>query len=188
MIRLDDGSEATVPRRALALVAPDHPLRPEPDGTLVAWWLQQLLGWGVEGVPVGALVPSSFPAVCQVLHPWLVAPEGRSVSWHEIARTHGYRSVRELDGTRTDFVIPLVNEIGGSPTEGELDDETAATLVDVLSQATNTPDDVLVAIWEGWGDVHPQRFPGAAHIATPGRGHFLLRGPLRGVLQSVAAS
>lgn len=188
VIRLDDGSEVTVSRRALALVAPDHPLRPEPDGTLAEWWRHQLLPWGVEGVPVGSLVPSSFPAVCQVLHPWLMAPEGRAVSWQEIAQEHGYSSVQELDGTRTNFVIPLANEIGGSPTEGELDDETAATLVDVLAQATSTPEDICVAIWEGWGDVPPQRFPGSARIATPGRGHFLLRGPLRGVLQSVAAS
>jgi hypothetical protein len=33
-----------------------------------------------------------------------------------------------------------------------------------------------------------QRFPGAARIGTPNRGHFLLRGPLVGVLSSVAAS
>lgn len=187
-IRLDDGSEATVPRSALTLVAPDHPLRPEPDGAHAEWWLRQLMPWGVEGVPVGSLVPSSFPAVCQVLHPWLVAPEGRAASWQEIAQEHGCSSVRELDGTRTNFVIPLANEIGGSPTEGELGDETAATLVDVLSQATSTADDVFVAIWEGWGDIPPQRFPKAARIPTPKRGHFLLRGPLRGVLQSVAAS
>jgi hypothetical protein len=45
-----------------------------------------------------------------------------------------------------------------------------------------------VAVWEGWGDVPPQRFPGAARLATPGRGHFLLRGPLTGVLVSVAAT
>ncbi|HEV2811036.1 MAG TPA: hypothetical protein VGV93_11660 [Acidimicrobiales bacterium] len=64
----------------------------------------------------------------------------------------------------------------------------AATLVDVLSEGTTTPDDVFVAVWEGWGDVPTQRFPGAAHLDTQARRHFLLRGPLGGVLTSVAAS
>lgn len=187
-IRLEDGSEATVPRRALELTAPDHPLVPEPDGALADWWLEQLWPWGAEGVPVGSLVPSSFPAVCQVLHPWFVAPEGRWASWRAIAQTHGYESVPALDRTRTMHGIPLADEIHASPTEGELDEATASTLVDVLSGATSTPDDVLVAIWEGWGDVPPQRFPGAARIPTPARGHFLLRGPLRGVTETVAVS
>ena len=142
-VRLADGATVSVPRKHVELVAPDHPLAPEPDGTLADWWLQQLRPWGRQGIPVGALVPSSFAAVCQVLHP---APPG------------------------------------------ELDETVAAALVDVLTEATTTPYDVFVAVWEGWGDVPPQRFPGAARLDTPGRGHFLLRGPLRGVLTSVAAS
>lgn len=177
-----------VARRGIELVAPDHPLQPESDDTLAEWWLEQLMPWGIEGVPVGSVVPSGFAAVGQVLHPWLVAPDGQPLSWREVAQAHGFGSVRALDQTRTGLVIPLVNEIGASPTEGELDEATAATLVDVLSEATGTPNDVCVAVWEGWGDVPPQRFPGAARIATPGRGHFLLRGPLGGVLHSIAAS
>jgi hypothetical protein len=38
------------------------------------------------------------------------------------------------------------------------------------------------------GGIPVQRFPGAARIGTPNRGQFLLRGPLVGVLSSVAAS
>ena len=142
-VRLAGRATVSVPRKHLKLVAPDHPLAPEPDGTLADWWLQQLRPWGRQGIPVDAFVPSSFAAVGQVLHP-------------------------------------------ASP--GELDQTMAAALVDVLTEATTTPDDVFVAVWEGWGDVPPQRFPGAARLDIPGRGHFLLRGPLRGVLASVAAS
>ncbi len=69
-----------------------------------------------------------------------------------------------------------------------MDQTTASTLVDVLTEETTTPYDVFVAVWEGWGDVPPQRFPGAARLDTQARGHFLVRGPLRGVLWSVAAS
>lgn len=142
-VRLAAGTTVSVPRKRVELVAPDHPLAPEPDGTLADWWLQLLRPSGRQGILVGALVPSSFAAVCQVLHP-------------------------------------------ASP--GELDETVAAALVDVLTEATTTPYDVFVAVWEGWGDVPPQRFPGAARLDIPGRGHFLLRGPLRGVLTSVAAS
>jgi hypothetical protein len=61
-------------------------------------------------------------------------------------------------------------------------------LVDVLSRTTTTPEDIFVAVWEGWGDVPPERFPGAARLPTLNRGHFLLRGPLTGVLDSISAS
>lgn len=61
-------------------------------------------------------------------------------------------------------------------------------LVELLQAATTTPDDVFFAVCTGWGDVPPQRFPGAALIDAPGREHFLLRGPLPGALVPVAVS
>jgi hypothetical protein len=76
----------------------------------------------------------------------------------------------------------------GSGGTGELDELTATALVDVLTDATSTPDDVFIAIWEGWADVPPQRFPGAARLDTAHRGHLLLRGPLSGVQASVSAA
>lgn len=177
------------PRRTGART-PDHPLVPEPDGTVADWWLEQLLPWGVEeGVPVASLVPRTFEAVCQVLHPWSPGSDWRGASWREIARRHGYGSVQELDRTRTrpDFLLPLTEQIGSQPSEGELDQETAEVLVESLRDATNSSDDVFVAVWQGW-DGMPERFPGAARVPTLKRGHFLLRGPLHGVLRSDAVS
>jgi hypothetical protein len=84
--------------------------------------------------------------------------------------------------------IPAAQDAGLSASCGELDTNVAGALLDNLTNATTSPDDVFAAVWEGWGDVPAQRFPGAAQLDTPGRGHFLLRGPLRGVLSSVAAS
>lgn len=186
-VRLAGGEEVSVPRKHIELVPPDHPLGPEPDGTVADWWLQQLLPWGRQGISVGAFVPSSFPSVCQVLHPW--RGQGRQrTSWRRLAAHHGFASVPALDQTRDEFSIPAAHDAGLSASPGELDQTTAAALVDVLSEATTTPDDVFVAVWEGWGDVPLQRFPGAARLDTQARGHFLLRGPLRGVLTSVAAS
>lgn len=146
-IRLDVGTVVRVARRHLELVAPRHPLGPEPDGAAAGWWLEQLAPWGPHAISVAALVPSSFPAVVRVLHQGDLAAS-----------------------------------------EGELDKVTANALVDLLSDGTATPDDVFVAVWTGWGDIPVQRFPGAAYLDTEARGHFLLRGPLSGVLTSVATS
>lgn len=186
-IRLASGDEVRVPRKHLELVPPDHPLAPEPDGTQADWWLEQLAPWGERGLPVRSLVPSSLSAVCQVLHPWWRAAAD-PVSWREAASQLGFASVTELDRSREMHSIPTAKEAGLSASRGKLDVEVARALVDNLANATTTPDDVFVAVWDGWGDVPAQRFPGAAHLATQGRGHFLLRGPLTGVLSSVAAS
>jgi hypothetical protein len=187
-IRLGDDREVAVPRKHLEQVPPpDHPLSPERDGSHADWWLAQLVPWGRHGVPVRSLVPPSLPAVCQVLHPWWGSgPE--PVQWRELAEQHGFASVRDLDRTRELNAIPAAREAGLEAAEGELDELTATALVDAVTPATTTPDDVFVAVWEGWSDVPPQRFPGAARLDTYQRGHFLLRGPLRGTLSSVAAT
>ncbi|MTV26240.1 hypothetical protein FTX61_12585 [Nitriliruptoraceae bacterium ZYF776] len=140
VIELASGAQMRVRRDEIELVAPDHPLRPEPDAARAAWWLDQLAPWDAH--TVGVLVPASFPAVCGVAN-------------------------------------------GADGGEGELDLATARVLVDHFAAATTTPDDVHVAVWEGWGDLPPQRFPGAARLPTEARGHLLLRGPLTGVLRSV---
>ncbi len=174
----------TVPRKHLEIVAPDHPLQPEPDGMHAAWWLDQLDPWGLQGVPVSSLVPSSFPAVVQVLHPWRSVHD--RVSWRPAATQLGFDSVPAVDDTREMDEIPAARAASLEQNPGDLDMVTARTLVDVLARATTTPDDVFVAVWEGWGDVPVQRLPGAADLDTHKRGHFLLRGPLTGVLESVA--
>jgi hypothetical protein len=185
LVERDDA--VVVPRKHLELVAPDHPLVPESDGTHAAWWLEHLDRWGSHGLPVGALVPSSFPAVGQVLHPWW-DPEAEPISWRSLADRLGFDSVTALDDTREMFEIPAAQDAGYSSSPGELDAFTAETLVEVLASATTTPDDVFVAVWDGWGDAPAHRFPGAAHLDTEARGHFLLRGPLTGALHSVAVS
>ena len=187
MIRLAGGDEVTVPRKHLEIVAPDHLLSAEPDGTQAAWWLEQLDRWGPHGVPVSSLVPSSFPAVCQVLHPWHGLGSDR-ISWREAAEQLGFDSVAALDRSREMGRIRAAEDAGLHASLGALDMLTATALVEVLAAATTTPDEVLVAVWEGWADVPVQRFPGAVHLDTYNRGHFLLRGPLTGVLSPVAVS
>ncbi len=93
-IRLADGAQVAVPRQYLELVAPDHPLLPEPDGARAGWWLEQLDPWDRTGSPVSSFVPSSFPAVRQVLHRWR-APIGEPIRWRTLAEHPG---IAELNG------------------------------------------------------------------------------------------
>jgi hypothetical protein len=186
-IRLAGGDEVTVPRKHLEIAAPDHPLSAELDATQAGWWLEQLDRWGPHGVPVSSLVPSSFPAVCQVLHPWQGLGSDR-ISWRAAAEQLGFDSVAALDRTREMGTIRAAEDAGLHASRGALDMLTATALVEVLAAATTTPDAVFVAVWEGFGDVPVQRFPGAAQLDTYNRGHFLLRGPLTGVLSPVAVA
>ena len=187
-IRLaEGGGEVTVPRKHLEIVAPDHPLSAEPDATQAAWWLEQLDPWGQHGLPVSSFVPSSFRAVGQVLHPWR-GPASDRISWREAARRLGFDSVVALDRSREMDRIRAAEDAGLQANLGGPDMATATALVEVLAAATTTPDEVFVAVWEGFGDVPVQRFPGAAHLDTYNRGHFLLRGPMTGVLTPVAVS
>ena len=69
--------------------------------------------------------------------------------------------------------------------DGELDRPTAEALVELLRPATTSADDVLFAIWDGYGDLRPEAFPGAASIVVPHREYFLLRGPIEALLHPV---
>ena len=189
VIALPDGTTTRVPRRHLALVAPDHPLSPEPDSEPGTWIVQQLGDWDTGPVTVAGIVPPAFPAVAQVLHPWHEDgdPGGRPVRWSQVATRSGLPNVQALALTGEPGT-PEAPGFGQHQHSGELDWHTAGALVELLQPATSTPDDTFVAVWEGWGDVPAQRFPGAARLPVPYREHFLLRGPLQGVLRTIAVS
>lgn len=190
VIRVADGSELAVSPRHLELVAPDHPLRAEPDGSHADWWLDQLEG-RQSGLRVSYFVPRSLPAVCRLLHPW-EDQVGERVRWEDVVEVADVVDRAELGrrvaGARYGVARPVETGPYVEPHEGEVDPRSAGALVEVLAGATTTPDDVFFAIWHGWGDIPPTRFPGAAHLDTPARGHFLLRGPLEGALTSVSLS
>lgn len=192
LIELDGGEIVNVRRGEIELVAPDHPLRPEPDAAAADWILEQLDGGEEFPRSIAGFVPRSLPAVCRVLHTWFTT-EGEPARWHEVAEAAGGDTLRELadrivqgrHGRGEPFGVPGFRP---PPEEGRVGPLTARALVRLLGPATTAPTDVLVAVWIGWGDISPGRFPGAARIEIPQREHFLLRGPLEGVLTSVSVS
>ena len=147
-----------------------HGLQPAADPTPADWWLERLNDWGPEGVPVSALVPSSFDAVAQVLHPWH-GPAGTK-RWNEVRDRLASSGVARFDQTSDGSAVAV----------GELDRVTAETLIAVLLDDTSTPDDVFVAVWEGWGDLTADRWK-SIRIDTQHRGHLLWRGVLEDTLE-----
>lgn len=190
LIRLETGRRIEVDREGLELVAPDHPLSPEPDPRVARWWSDELDRPRSLPPPIGGLVPRSLPAACRVLHPWRT-PHGEPVRWSTVAEELGV-------GDRVELAERCIAGWFGSegrfdagdyrdPPIGRLDQHTAEALVSTLAPATTTPAEVFFAVWTGWGDIPPQQFPQAARVTTPRREHFLLRGPLEGALESIAA-
>lgn len=188
LIRTASGQVARTPRAQLELVAPNHPLSPEPQASVAAWFLDELETTN-DGSAVATVVPRRFPSVCQVLHAWQQVDEAgreRYVSWAEVVDHAGLSDLEALLATGAEHGgIPEIEPFGQA-TVGELDRRTAQALVDVLGSATTTPDQVYFAVWTGHGDVPVGRFPGAAVIDTVHGGYFLLRGPLEGALTTVS--
>lgn len=190
VIRVGGVADVEVDPRHLEIVAPDHALRPEANAGAASWWLDQLEPQG-PALTVASFVPRSFESVARVLHPWSHG-EGRSARWVDVAEEVGTGDLDELNSRYIDVMYSNVPSRSldpfNGPDTGHLDGVTAEALVEVLADATGTSGDVYVAVWEGWGDTPPARFPGAARLPTPARGHFLLRGPLEGVLTPVSAA
>ncbi|HUG84605.1 MAG TPA: hypothetical protein VMM13_08560 [Euzebya sp.] len=186
-IAVADGTTAVARVKDLELVTPPHVLRPERDAAAARWLLEELRPWtsGDQMLPVASFVPESYAAVVKILHPWAGKDEHAVVPWQQVMAVAQLPSLHALSRTRSMGGPPQL-EGWQSPAQGRLDQRTAAGLVAVLQSATDTPANVFVGVWTGWGGFPYQRFPGAAVIPTEARGHRLLRGPLTGVLQPVS--
>ena len=134
------------------------------DLTLAAWIEPRR---GLFGFRDG-IVPMGFEAVVRIFHPttrtYWHGPVNRSgssrlrterVSWGEVAAVRGttvhpwmswggvagraYPGVDLGDGTEAD-----------PPPEGGLPHDLLASILPVLTEATSTPAEVVVAVWDGW--------------------------------------
>ncbi|WP_370324352.1 hypothetical protein [Euzebya sp.] len=64
------------------------------------------------------------------------------------------------------------------PSVGMVDPDVLDALLGVLGSATGSPDQVYVAIWDGFGHGEVAPFRGAARLPTAKRGHLLAEGSL----------
>ena len=144
----------------------------------------------VEVASVVAILDHAHAGVAQVLHPW--PTDDGPVTWSDMAARVGIERsalwpVDSPDGYG--YAHAALEVTGGmAPREGQLEPRIAAALVDCLTSATTTPDDVLYLIWDGWAGVSYGRWPGAAKVEVPHRPSILLRGPLTGLTADLADS
>lgn len=139
------------------------------------WIASRLQGWGV----VGGTVPRGFEAYARVFHPVpvdrvlsrdpTIETEGRLSTWREVTERFGttWHPLMQWHSITRDVDEQI--DIGDGwrmhdPQVGRLELSTLAALVQPLAAATTAPDDVVAAIWNGWGELHPSS--GATLVAT----------------------
>lgn len=135
------------------------------------WLLPRAGAWATAGGVVG----TGFEAYARVLHPldarrhdlavtdgWGLHPvvEERAWRWAEVAARRGRHLHPRVQWTRLTGAEPpqtFETDDGwavGPPEEGQLDTAVLAALTEHLGPATTTPDDLVAAVWDGWGDLH----------------------------------
>lgn len=122
-------------------------------------WIEPRLG---EFGTVSGVVPRGFDAYVRIFHPFRAdkydTEESAYWTWAELARRteRVFHPLVQAGGLGV-FDHPL--EVEGwsviGPQEGALDLDALTRLAQLLSSATDTPDEVTIGIWDGWGDLHP---------------------------------
>jgi hypothetical protein len=163
---------------------------PAPDTSAADWLVGDITTFAES---VLSLVPSGFAAYCRVFHPawrWGDVPGRRAadrtgVRWADIAAftgAHAHAAMQLPAVTRNWRTHVLEGVYDQGPTEGQLDVETAAELVAVLSRHTTTPERCWFGVWEGWGEMRGNErqleIRSAPLFELPKRRYHLLLGPI----------
>lgn len=80
---------------------------------------------------MSSLVPDSFLAVCQVLHPWF-GHDGEPIRWQTLTQDPALGELRERYQTHEGLVQAFPEQTGLGSSTGGLDPATTEALVDVL--------------------------------------------------------
>ena len=150
-----------------------------------ARWIEESLG-AHSWATVGNILPDCFEAYARILHPAYRGngPDMQPITWAEVARISGTELHPLADFGRLAGLGDDLNARpawGQRPAEGDLPDEIARPLVDVLRRYTSTPEDCWFCVWFGWGSTFAlEGYDEDAynHVKTPGREHLLLRGSI----------
>ncbi|MGL3200562.1 hypothetical protein [Curtobacterium flaccumfaciens] len=148
------------------------------------WLRPRAGGWATAGGVAG----TGFAAYARVLHPldarchdiavtdgWGMHPvvEERRWRWAEVAARRGRHLHPRVQWTRLTGAEPpesFETDDGwavGPPEEGQLDTDVLAALTEHLGPATTTPDDLVAAVWDGWGDLNGSSATASFFIGEP---------------------
>ena len=160
-------------------------VEPEMEADAGQWIRPRLLEWWSlpdHRMPVGATVPTGFEDYVRVFHPpYRTSDEiDRPVRWSEIASPAGVSLA--ADTAWHDIVGPgrePDDRLGfQAPRQGTLLSDQTIPLVEVLRRHTATPDACQFALWDGYGGLDYERWPGASRLELPGRSYVVLKGPV----------
>jgi hypothetical protein len=143
-------------------------------------WLLARVGTFVR---VGGTVGTGFEAYARILHPVPAVLEDTSVTdrwgqhpvlervswrWADVAArvggtVHPLVQWTRLTGTEDETDVVFDDGWRASPPEdGWFEPAQLAALAEPLAAATTTPDDLVAAVWEGWGDLNGSSSLGTA--------------------------
>jgi hypothetical protein len=133
-----------------------------------AWILPRLLSSFLtdgEGMPVGAIVPSGYPAYVRVLHPANTGGSARGVTWRDVATLSGrtYHPLMQYYQIREPDPEALGPPPFTDPSTGDLTPEQCDALYSTLATWTTTPETCWLGIWEGHGSLHA---PSGGYVAV----------------------
>ena len=121
------------------------------DVLVGAWIGPRLRGFGGR---VNQVVPDGFAAYARVLHP-AEDEHGQPVPWAEVCRRTGRTAHSLMQWTSiTDSESPVWDTMT-PPRVGNAPPAVLAAILDVLGRFTPSPLDCYLALWEGWGWLHP---------------------------------
>ncbi len=180
------------------------PLFTAPHDNSAARWLSTALADFGSGVVV-SLVPDMFDAYVRILHPGRIfdgsTPEGRSVTWAEIARAEGREASANAQWYSSEGAGDSRHVIGanwsGSGPEVGLGREVVEKLCKVLAKGTAEAERCYFGIWTGWGaedyaalwremgEKTGSRIPRFGLPRYAGRDYLLLGGPLQSAVKLV---
>ena len=145
------------------------------DSAPADWIAPRLSRWGPDGVTVGAVVPTGYPAYARILHP--ARASSAEMSWSEVAHRTGRIAHAGMVWEAISHPADRLGDVGG-PMEGSLPPTLAHVLVEALRFHTTTPQTCWFAVWEGFGGMPNSDSPTVHHIA---RDYHLLRAPIEAV-------
>lgn len=162
----------------------------EPAGNLdECRWLQDSIerpwGRGDHSNYVASVIPRGFAAYARIFHPPYDTFRQRESTWAEAAGHYGRKFHSQMQWAA------LAKQSGEGqsrfvePDKGHLSERQAMALVNILSSCTGTADECNFAVWDGWGLLVSEQWPGAPRLHLPGRSYILLTGPIESALMSV---
>ncbi len=149
-----------------------------------------------------SMVPVGFEAYARIFHParmskpvavWADVFAGRerpwrTVRWAEIATANGRRvgPLMQMEGLTGSRQLAMQGQSGlfdQAPARGQLEENTARGVVEVLRRHTTTPSECFFGVWEGSNSLPDDVASRAPTFSLPNRWlYYLLEGPLEHLL------